>query len=145
MTHFPKFWGKKIFLAYMALSCTTSYGFLAPCQNLEKTNDAIPRKCLDRQKDGRKGGWKDGRKDEWKGRWTLFHRTLPATIRGPKIAVELKESFLIQDKAFLTHINRINLFIVYELDTWWWDLNMDFTLDHCLFRAVELTKNSDPD
>ena len=137
MTHFPKFWGKKIFLAYMALSCTTSYGFLAPCQNLEKTNDAIPRKCLDRQKDGRKDGWK--------GRWTLFHRTLPATIRGPKIAVELKESFLIQDKAFLTHINRINLFIVYELDTWWWDLNMDFTLDHCLFRAVELTKNSDPD
>ena len=60
MTHFPKFWGKKIFLAYMALSCTTSYGFLAPCQNLEKTNDAIPRKCPDK----RKGRWNVGRTDE---------------------------------------------------------------------------------
>ena len=36
---------------------TTSYGFLAPCQNLEKTNDTIPRKRPDRRKDG----WKDGR------------------------------------------------------------------------------------
>ena len=26
------------------MSCTTSYGFLAPSQNLEKTNDTIPRK-----------------------------------------------------------------------------------------------------
>ena len=25
--------------------CNTSYGFLAPCQNLAKTNDTIPRKC----------------------------------------------------------------------------------------------------
>ena len=61
MTHFPKFWGKKIFLAYMALSCTTSYGFLAPCQNLEKTNDAIPRKHPDRWKDGRMDGRTDRR------------------------------------------------------------------------------------
>ena len=36
-------------------SCTTSHWFLAPCQNLEKTNDTIPRKHLVR--------WKDRRKD----------------------------------------------------------------------------------
>ena len=36
-----------------ALSCTTSYCFLASCQNLEKTNDTIPGKCPDRRKDGR--------------------------------------------------------------------------------------------
>ena len=34
----------------LALSCTTSDGFLAPCQNLEKTNDTIPRKCPCRKK-----------------------------------------------------------------------------------------------
>ena len=38
------------FLENQALSHTTSYGFLASCQNLEKTNDTIPRKCPDRQK-----------------------------------------------------------------------------------------------
>ena len=35
------------------LSRTTSYGFLASCQNLEKTNETIPRKHPDRRKDGR--------------------------------------------------------------------------------------------
>ena len=49
---------KKISLENPALSQTTSYGFLAPCQNLEKVNDKIQRKHLDRQKDR----WKmDGR------------------------------------------------------------------------------------
>ena len=33
----------------------TSYGFLAPCQNLEKTNDIMPRKCPDRDTNGRTG------------------------------------------------------------------------------------------
>ena len=41
--------------AFSALSHTTSYRFLAPSQNLEKTNDKIPRKSPDRQKDGEKG------------------------------------------------------------------------------------------
>ena len=44
------FSGEKNFLVkYLALSCTTSYGFLIPCQNLEKSNDPVPRKYL--------GGW----------------------------------------------------------------------------------------
>ena len=44
LVHFPKFWGKNNFPENLAMSCTTSYGFLAPSQNLEKTNDTIPRK-----------------------------------------------------------------------------------------------------
>ena len=65
---FPIFGAKKILLKNLALSHTTSYGFLTPCQNLEKVNDTIQRKCLDRRKD----------------RETLYYRTLPATARGPK-------------------------------------------------------------
>ena len=30
----------------------TSYGFLYPCENLEKTNDTIPRKCPDSRTGG---------------------------------------------------------------------------------------------
>ena len=44
---------KKSFLENSALSRTTLYGFLAPCENLEKVNDAIQRKRPDRKKDGR--------------------------------------------------------------------------------------------
>ena len=46
---FPIFGAEKIFLENPALSHKTSYGFLAPCQNLEKVNDTIQRKCPDRQ------------------------------------------------------------------------------------------------
>ena len=42
---------KKTFLENPALSNTTSYGFVAPWQNLEKTNDIIPRKSPNEQKD----------------------------------------------------------------------------------------------
>ena len=44
-----------------------SFGFPAPCQNLEKTNDLIPKKNLDRGKDGQ----------------ALFCRTCRATAPGP--------------------------------------------------------------
>ena len=69
----PIFGPKKIFLENPALSHTTSYGFLAPCQNLEKVNDTIQRKRPDRKKDRRTDGQ------------TLFYRTLPTTAGGPKI------------------------------------------------------------
>ena len=65
---FSQFGGKK----NQAVSHTTSYRFLAPCQNLEKTNDTIPRKHPDTQK---------GRK---KDRQNLFYRTLPANVGDPK-------------------------------------------------------------
>ena len=60
LVHFPSFWGKKVFQENPALSRTASYGFLATCQNLEKTKDTIPRKRPER---GPKDGRKDGRKD----------------------------------------------------------------------------------
>ena len=39
----------------------------------------------------------------------------------------------------------INLYISYTLDTRSRDLDTDFTLGKCLFGAVNLTKNPDPD
>ena len=57
---FPIFGAKFVFLENLAPSRTTSYGFLAPCQNLEKTNDTIPRKRPDRRRtDGRTEGRTD--------------------------------------------------------------------------------------
>ena len=56
---FPILGKKYFFLENLALSRTTLYGFLVPCQDLGKTNDTIPRKCLDRWKDGRTEGQTD--------------------------------------------------------------------------------------
>ena len=60
--HLRNFFGKKYLPKNLALSHTTLYRFLTPCQNLEKTNNPLPRKRLH----------------------TLFHRTLLATAGGPK-------------------------------------------------------------
>ena len=67
---FPILGAKRICLENPALSCTTSYGFLASCQNFKKTNDTIPRKRTDRQKDRRTDmeRWKDKRIEECIGR-----------------------------------------------------------------------------
>ena len=48
-----------------------------------------------------------------------------------------KGSCLKQKNATYTPPNRINFFIVYELDTWSPDLNSDFTLKDCLFGGVK--------
>ena len=50
-----------------------------------------------------------------------------------------------QDTATFTPRNVVKLFIVYELVTWSRDFNTKFTLGDCLFGAVTLTKNADPD
>ena len=55
----------------------------------------------------------------------------------------LKGSCLKQGKA--AFIQMVNLFVVYELDTWPRDLNIKFTIGECLFGAVKLTKNTNPD
>ena len=90
MTHFgsifPNFEAKKIFQENLALSRTTSYGFLAPCQNLEKVNDKTQRKCPNRWKNGRTEGWTDGRMKDGQN---LFYRTLPATTGGPMAVMSL--------------------------------------------------------
>ena len=52
---FPILEAKKKVLENPALSCTTSYGFLASSQNLEKTNDTIPSKHQE--------GWMEGQTD----------------------------------------------------------------------------------
>ena len=66
---FSKFWGQnKKFLENPAMSSLTFYGFLATCQNLEKTNDAILKKTP-RQTEGR----------------TERRRTYPGTAGGPII------------------------------------------------------------
>ena len=70
---FPIFWGKKKFSWKIRLC----HGFLAPCQNLEKVNDTIQRKCPDRRKDGR---MTEGQKD----RQTLFYRTSSTAAGCPK-------------------------------------------------------------
>ena len=49
-----------------------------------------------------------------------------------KIRLKLKGSCLKQeDKAACTPKNVVNLFNAYELDTWWTELNTDFTLKDC--------------
>ena len=66
LAHFPNFWGKKLFLENPALSCTTSYDFLAPYQNLEKTYDTIPKKTpgqTEGQTEGEAEGWTEGQTD----------------------------------------------------------------------------------
>ena len=55
LVHFPNFWGKIFFPENPPLSHKTSYWFLAPCQNLENSN----QKRLDKPKDGRKDGRMD--------------------------------------------------------------------------------------
>ena len=52
-SNFPIFGAKQLFQQNPALSCTRAYGFLAPCQNLEKTDDTIPRKRPDRKTERR--------------------------------------------------------------------------------------------
>ena len=62
-----------------------------------------------------------------------------------KFTVEFKGSCLKQDKATFTYRKVVNLFIVYYIDTWSRDLNTKVTLGDCLFGAVKLTKNDNPD
>ena len=53
-------------------------------------------------------------------------------------------SCLKQNNSACSPPNKINCFIVYELDTWSRDLNSDFNLKDCLFGGCKLAKNADP-
>ena len=46
-------------------------------------------------------------------------------------------SCLIQDNISLTDRNLVNLFVVYQLDTWSRDLSINYTLGDSLFGACE--------
>ena len=67
-------------------------------------------------------------------------------MNNSKIRLKFKGSCLKEeDKSRFTPNNVVNLFIVDELSRWSRDLNTDFTLKDCLFGALKLTKNADPD
>ena len=66
-------------------------------------------------------------------------------MNNSKIRVRFTGSWLKQDKVTFNPRNVVDLFIVYELDAWSRDLKTDFTLKICLFGAIKLTKNADPD
>ena len=59
--------------------------------------------------------------------------------------VKFNANCLRQDSISSIHKNVVNLYTLYELDTWSRDLNIDFTLGNCLFGVVNFTKNADPD
>ena len=64
-------------------------------------------------------------------------------INNSQIRVRLTGSSLKQDKETFNLRNVVNLFIVYELDRWSQDLNVDFTLKDCLFGVVKLIETAD--
>ena len=65
-------------------------------------------------------------------------------MNNSRIRLTFTRSCLRQEFATFTPNSVINLFIVYELDRWSQDLNAKFSLKVCLFGAVKLTKNADP-
>ena len=65
-------------------------------------------------------------------------------LDNSRIRLEFKGSCLKQDKTLSTPNNVVDLYIVYELNIWWQDLNAEFTLKDCLFGAVKLIKNANP-
>ena len=66
-------------------------------------------------------------------------------IHNGRIGPKFKGDCLVQDKWSFTQRYVVNLFIVYKLDTWLRDLNLNFTLGDYLFGAMNLIKNADPD
>ena len=58
---------------------------------------------------------------------------------------KLSYNRLKQHKVSPTYGNERNFFIVYKLDIWSRVVNTDFRLKYCLFKAIKLTKNADPD
>ena len=69
----------------------------------------------------------------------------PIFMNNSKIKVKFKRSCLKQGKVIFTSRNIVNLFITYELDGWYQDLNTVFPLKDCLFGAAKLFENNDPD
>ena len=66
-------------------------------------------------------------------------------MNNSRIRVKFKGSCLKQEGVTFIPRNVVNLFIVYESNTWSRNLNADFTLKDRLFGAVKLTKNADPE
>ena len=67
-----------------------------------------------------------------------------AWMNNSRIRLRFTGSCLREQFATFTPNNVENLFIVYELDRWSQDLNAKFNLKDCLFGAVKLTMNVNP-
>ena len=65
-------------------------------------------------------------------------------MNNSRIRLIFTGSCLRQEFVTFPSNNVVNLFNVYELDRSSQDLNVKFTLKYCLFEAVKLTKNADP-
>ena len=65
-------------------------------------------------------------------------------MNNSRIKLEFKGSCLKQNKEPFVPNNVVNLYIVYELNTWSQDLNAEFMLKDCLFGTVKITKNANP-
>ena len=63
---------------------------------------------------------------------------------GTKIRIKCSGSCLKQDKITYTHRKIVNIYIVYEIISYFTGYNYP-TLENCLFGAVTLTKNADID
>ena len=59
--------------------------------------------------------------------------------------VNINGDCLEQSSVSFIHGNVVNLYSSYELEQLYGDLNLNFTLDNCLFGPVKLPKNADPD
>ena len=105
---FSQFLGqKKFFLQNLALSCSTSHEFLAPCQNKENINETIPKNAWI---DERTKGWMEG----WKGAQTPFFRTFPATASSPK----RQPITLFHSKSYLTSIHSSIMSLKHLVKNW---------------------------
>ena len=65
-------------------------------------------------------------------------------MKKKKKKIEFKWSCLKQYKVSFILRSVVNIFVVYELDTWSRHLNADFILKDCLFGVVKLTTNPNP-
>ena len=57
-------------------------------------------------------------------------------IHNSKIALKFEGNCLKQDKVSFAQRNMVNIFVVYEVNTWSRNLKSDFTFKGCLFGAV---------
>ena len=66
-------------------------------------------------------------------------------IHNSKIPAKFEGNCLKEDKMSFTQGNVVNFFTFYKIDIWSHDLSTNFTLKGCLFGAVKLSKNANPD
>ena len=90
--------------------------------------------------------WKSkGLSDEVIKFCTTSNNRLSSTLEyaGKKMYVKFNESCLKQDKITFNYGKKVNIYIVYDLDS---NLNnFDPTLENCLFGTIKITKNVDID